>query len=291
MHDLNKIVRLPVKRASGEEPMTRAGSHFTFPGAAHDPTGLDWQCPLCGLTVLPQYLPNGLWVRRRACTCQVRRRREQEEHEQFQAWDAAQSSRTFGGWLGLKWRDDAVVKTLKQKTFASFKQERDEAAYNAAMTFATSMSGNLLFYGEYGAGKSHLAAAICNTLRGKSVASLFLSVGAFFAAYHDRQQHGDDCYWLERQATQTPLLVIDDPDKVEATAARLTVYWRILEGRYNGRRPTIITTNRMASLTDETGRVIQPGLADYIGGAARSRFMRGLVAVEMQGGDYRMEEK
>jgi DNA replication protein DnaC len=291
MNDARKIIPLPVERARVSDPMTRVDASFRFPDSSRDPTGLDWECPRCGVHVLPQYLPNGLWVRRRACTCQVRKHREEEAIARMHAWDVAQASRTFGSWLGVKWKDEGSIATLRRKTFTNFIHARDQAAYDQAVTFATSMSGNFLLYGEYGAGKTHLAAAICNQLRAKQVASLFMAASVFFAAYNERQHLGEDCYWLERQATLTPLLVIDDVDKAHATEARLDVYWRILEGRYNGRRPTVITTNRMAPLLDSQGRVVSPGLADYIGGAARSRFMRGLVAVEMQGSDYRMEEK
>lgn len=276
MNDINKVLRLPVKHAQANDPMTKVGSYFSIPGATSNPVGLSWVCQLCGCEVLPMQLRNGLYVERRSCPCVTKKRQEAEEEQIRIAWEAAQAHRTFGGWLGVSWSDSH----LTQKTFATFMRERDPNAFTEATRFANSMSGNLVFYSaEYGTGKSHLAAAICNAIRQRRVTSLFAPVAKFFAAYNERMKHEGDYHGLVKQVTHTPLLVLDDVDAAHATDFRYEMYFLVLDERYKAGLPTIITTNSIEQLHK------------YIGEKARSRFMRGLVAVEMQGSDFRTEER
>ncbi len=61
--------------------------------------------------------------------------------------------------------DHDVVREMRGKTFDSFDPSRPEAAYEKAFAFANNPQGNVLLYGNYGTGKTHLEAGICNYLR------------------------------------------------------------------------------------------------------------------------------
>jgi DNA replication protein DnaC len=199
--------------------------------------------------------------------------------------------RTFGGWMGAKWVDPCVVEEMCRKTFDSYDVFCQPEAFEKALAFAHQPKGNLLFYGDFGTGKTHLEAAICNYLRevghdlpdGKHqrMTSLFVSAPQFFMAYEETKRSGDQTtHWrLMGQVMSTPLLIFDDIDKSRPTESRWEIYWLIFDERCKAKRPTVLSTNKREELDH------------YIGGASLSRLSRGLVAVSMVGDDYRREEE
>jgi DNA replication protein DnaC len=245
------------------------------------PIDLTWTCPKCGV-ILPRCLPSGTrWVRR-SCACEIAARKAQEEAQRKALWQVEQAHRTFGGWLGDPWTDDDVIAEMKSKTFASYEAARFPEAYRAARAFASDPVGNFLLFGNCGTGKSHLEAAILNATREeREMRSLLISTTLFFKIYESTQKSFDQTAHIKliEQMISTPLLVIDDIDKIPPTEARQDAYFLILDERYKARRSTILSTNR------------QESLGDYIGEFALSRLSRRLVSVPMFGVDYRLEEE
>ncbi|MGH2509217.1 MAG: hypothetical protein ACRDHZ_17695, partial [Ktedonobacteraceae bacterium] len=127
------------------------------------PADLVWTCPVCGV-IEPFALPSGRWIRR-VCACQRRVREEQERAETLEHWKQEQLQRTFGGWLGARWVDTDVVRTMAKKTFDTYNSLRQPEAFEKAYAFAQNPRGNLLFYSLFGTGKTHLEAGICNYRR------------------------------------------------------------------------------------------------------------------------------
>lgn len=255
------------------------------------PQELFWSCKKCG-QIDPLWVPVGLsgrWVRR-SCKCQIQAREQREREEVRQAWLKDQRSRTFGGWMGPQYINRALVSEMCSKTFENYDAALQFEAYDKAMAFAKKPKGNILLYGSYGVGKTHLEAAICNHLREVGVrgedgklqpmSSIFVSAPQFFMAYEETRRSLDqtDHIRLMQQVTNTPLLIFDDIDKSRPTDARWEIYWHIFDMRCTAKKPTVLSTNKR----DE--------LENYIGGASLSRLSRGLVAIEMIGDDFRREE-
>lgn len=256
--------------------------------AGPPPAGLIWECPTCGL-IQPFALPSGRWLRR-SCACARKAREARKQLEALATWKQEQLARTFGGWLGPQWVDQAWIAAMATKTFASYDPVLQPEAYEAARAFAKTPQGNLLLWGEaYGVGKTHLEAAICNYARevgwptaGGSLrpsSSLFVSASQLFAAYHETKRAFDQTAHLRLMSALagSPLLVIDDIDKRSPREQDWEVYWLIFDARYTASRPTVCSTNR------------RDDLERYLGKAALSRFSHGLVAVEMDGEDYRRD--
>jgi DNA replication protein DnaC len=286
----NKIIRF-TGRSQQDQSMTKLGSMLVMKqpdGPA--PTELFWTCEKCG-PIGPRALPTGRWMKR-SCSCQIAARQAERAEQEHQEWLEKTRMRTYGGWLGERWADEEIVAEMCGKTFASFKKQCDPMAYKKAWEFAQNPRGNLLLYGGYGTGKTHLEAAICNYLREtgrllpdgtrQPMTSLFASAPQFFRAYNDAMNATDKTRFvcMTDQAIGTPLLVIDDVDKARPTDFRQDTYFLILDERYKAKRPTILSTNRQETLNEYVGEAV-----------AFSRFMRKLEIIEMVGDDYRLEEE
>jgi DNA replication protein DnaC len=129
-----------------------------------------------------------------------------------------------------------------------------ELAYTHARQFAQHLEGWLLFQGDYGCGKTHLAAAIANFAVGMGVPTLFITVpdllDSLRFAYQDH-----DATFEERfeQIRQAPLLVLDDFGTQNATAWAQEKLFQILNYRYINQLPLVVTTN--LSIKEIEGRL------------------------------------
>jgi DNA replication protein DnaC len=151
----------------------------------------------------------------------------------------------------------ANLESLRQYTFDSFKPEgKDgtlsqveslslEGAYNSCQRFAGHLDGWLLITGQYGCGKTHLAAAIANQAVSLGVPTLFLTVPDLLDwlrfAYSDPEttfEHRFD------EIRTIQLLVLDDFGTENATPWAQEKLFQILNFRYLNRLPLVVTTNR-----------------------------------------------
>jgi DNA replication protein DnaC len=138
--------------------------------------------------------------------------------------------------------------SLQSLTFTNFDPDLDgvSEAFQAAIDYADELDGWIFFHGRCGTGKTHLAVAIAHSAiqhEGKSVyfapvPDLLDQLRATFdpangVAYDDRfnQIRGSD------------LLVLDDLGTENATPWAKEKLFQILNFRYNGRLPTVITSN------------------------------------------------
>jgi DNA replication protein DnaC len=286
-HDL-RIVS-PNERSRPGDAMVSLKSAFQMtPPKTPAPANFFWTCATCG-PIEPLCLPSGRWIQR-SCACQRAARQEQEIEWKRQNWFDEYRMRTYGGWLGESWIDEAVVWEMSAKTFETYQRDRFPDAYDAALAFAQALKGNLILSGSLGTGKSHLEAAIANYLREHSqprrtgdygIPSLFATAPQFFIVHDQTKKSFDQTPYLAllQQATETPLLILDDIDKSKPKEERQEVYYHIVNERYKAKRPTVISTNKLEALSD------------YIGEAAMDRLMRGMISVEMVGSSYRLEEE
>lgn len=247
-----------------------------------DPKSLSYVCQECGL-IEPKMVANG-YIRRR-CACE-KALYEQVSHAEFKAEsqaavDLQKTNRTYT-WLGEA-EDD-----LTGKTFESFTRQYQIKAYDEcvnwtkrfieARQYNDTFSLNVLLMGGYGTGKTHLAAAILNTLRAQCIPCLFCTAQGFFNVLYGKDFDGK--LHLIEQAAMTPLLVIDELDKLYVRVDTDGAYQKrtlfdILDKRYKRRLPTIMTTNE------------QSDLGMWLDGATISRLYERVTALPMNGTDYR----
>lgn len=253
-------------------PENESFTRFLQHRASTSPAEKTWICSTCG-TIAPREIKPGLYLRR-PCACEEHQR-EQRETEALRAQlQTALTAQTFT-WMGSEWADV----NLERQTFASFERQRQPKAFDQVLDFAQAPQGTLALTGSYGTGKTHLLAAIANAQRQAGKLCLYISAVALFEAIQERIHHDRDYQSLLKRAVQTPLLLIDDIDKPKISEFRESLYYHIINKRTLAHLPIAISCNCHL-----------PELDRWIGGAARSRLMQGLVPVVMNGPDYRMQK-
>jgi DNA replication protein DnaC len=262
-----------MERASlllGSESVQGSFAVFLERRASPDPTAKTWRCPVCG-TILPREIKPGLYLRR-SCACEEQQREEREAAGIRQQIQAAQRAQTFG-WMGQEW----VEPHLEDFTFAAFDRRRHPLAFDQAHAFALAPHGTLALTGRYGSGKTHLLVAMANARREANLPCLYVSAVALFEAIQERIHQDREYHPLLQRAAKTPLLLIDDLDKPKPSEFRESIYYLLFNQRNLARLPLAITCN------------CHPReLERWIGGAALSRLMQGLIPLDMQGADYRL---
>lgn len=125
------------------------------------------------------------------------------------------------------------------------KQLNLKLAYESTLNFAREPQGWLVLKGGYGCGKTHLAAAIANHRLEMGHPVLFVNTPDLLdhlrAAYSPNAATSYD----ERfeQVRNAPLLILDDLGTQSNSDWAQEKLYQIFNYRYNGRLPTVITTN------------------------------------------------
>jgi DNA replication protein DnaC len=160
---------------------------------------------------------------------------------------------------------DLDLKLLKSMTFENFDWKRAnlpsdqrqnlEQAYRLALDFAKSPDGWLVFQGENGCGKTHLAAAIANYQIQAGRPVLFVVVPDFLD--HLRSSFAPDSKvsydQLFESVKTTELLVLDDFGEQSASPWAQEKLYQVINYRYNARLPSVFTTS--FSLEDIEARI------------------------------------
>jgi len=128
---------------------------------------------------------------------------------------------------------------------AAFHQESLERAFQACQHYAHTLDGWLLLQGNYGCGKTHLAAAIANECVSLGVPTLFLTVpdllDSLRAAFDSDDTSFEDRFDHIRNAG---LLVLDDLGTQHATEWAREKLFQLLNYRYINHLPVVLTTNQ-----------------------------------------------
>ncbi len=162
---------------------------------------------------------------------------------------------------------------LSDKTFASFdlqgallsgdQRENLRLAYETARAFAAEPEGWLVYLGDHGCGKTHLAAAMANDRVARGLPALFVVVPDLLdhlrAAYNPSSTVPMDRRFEE--VRRAPFLVLDDLGTQSATPWAQEKLFQLLNHRYNGRLPTVITTSLTLEEIDPRlrARILDPG--------------------------------
>ena len=147
----------------------------------------------------------------------------------------------------------------------------------------------LMFVGMAGRGKTHLAVGLLRALmEEKDCQGLFCDYGDLLKqiqnSYNARSETTE--HELLRPVLMTEVLVLDDLGSTKPSAWVWDTVAHVLNGRYNHKRTTIITTN-FANRPPATGPTKEDTLGDRIGERMRSRLAEMCVCLEVQGEDFR----
>ncbi len=148
------------------------------------------------------------------------------------------------------------------------KQLNLKMAYDRTLAYAQNPDGWLVLKGGYGCGKTHLAAAIANQRIEMGHPALFVSTPDLLdhlrATYSPNATTGYD----ERfeQIRNTPLLILDDLGTQTNSDWAQEKLYQIFNHRYNGRLPTVVTTNLELEAIEIRirSRMVDPSLVQII---------------------------
>jgi len=151
----------------------------------------------------------------------------------------------------------------------------------------------LLFLGEPGRGKTHLAVAIAGGLiRTKGVQVRFYEQRALLKALQGTFESGSSSRESEvlRPVLDVDVLILDDLGAGRTTMWARDVIHDIIAHRYNEKKTVIITTNLLGGAA--SGAAVKPldaplTLKDRLGDALMSRLHEMCQVVELGGKDYR----
>ena len=148
-----------------------------------------------------------------------------------------------------------ALERLAEMTFATFDQSGNAVeeyqrrsvrdAFQLARAFADDPRGWLVFLGQPGTGKTHLAAAIANE-------RITAAHSAYFVTAPDLLDHLRATYAPDSKVSYdkvfeavrtTPLLILDDLGAQSSTPWAQEKLFQLLNYRYNASLPTVITTN------------------------------------------------
>ncbi len=162
----------------------------------------------------------------------------------------------------------------KNMTFINYKRRTDlsmeqqdnmDAAYRLAFDFAKNPEGWLVFLGETGCGKTHLASAIVNYRYEMGKPALFVVVPDFLdhlrSAFNPESKISYD--QLFESVKTAPLLVLDDFGEQSTNPWVKEKLYQLINYRYNSRLPTVITTRlTLDEIKEEVDSSISSRLID-----------------------------
>lgn len=134
------------------------------------------------------------------------------------------------------------------KTFETFDETVPgvKDAYVSAREYANYPKGWFVLFGNYGCGKTHLAASIANVVLKRHTRLLFTNVPDLLDHLRSTFGPNSETGYDERFETirEVPLLVLDDLGTENTTPWAREKLYQIVNHRYNAKLPTVITSNR-----------------------------------------------
>jgi DNA replication protein DnaC len=141
------------------------------------------------------------------------------------------------------------------KTFETFDRtiQGVERAYQRAVNFAREPRGWLIFFGNYGCGKTHLAAAIANQLIQRDCRLFFSNVPDLLDHLRSTFGPSSEVEYDERFETirNSPVLILDDLGTENTTPWAREKLYQLINHRYNNHLATVITSNYKPHDIDE----------------------------------------
>ncbi|WP_117168852.1 ATP-binding protein [Paraliobacillus sediminis] len=173
-------------------------------------------------------------------------------------------------------------KSLISATFENYEATNNDqrSAKQIAMKYTADFNGtgNLLFSGSYGTGKSHLSVAITKALMEKGKTCVFISFPKLLTKIKDTYNNdGPTEDQLMSAMKNVDLLVIDDIGAEHKTPWTTPKLFEIIDDRAG--KATIYTTNLNSK-----------ELKGWVGERNFSRVMENTDPIQLNGNDYRRKE-
>ncbi len=120
-----------------------------------------------------------------------------------------------------------------------------DMAYRIAVNFAVDPKGWLLLEGNYGSGKTHLAAAVGNARLTRGDMVLFITTPDLLDHLRNTYSDSTEMQYDEMfdRVRSAPLLILDDLGSENPSSWALEKLFQLLNHRYSHHLPTVITTN------------------------------------------------
>ncbi len=156
-----------------------------------------------------------------------------------------QPSSEYGWGLEFKLQESMTFINFKRRNNLSLElQDNLDEAYRIAFDFAKNPEGWLVFMGDTGCGKTHLAAAIVNYRYEAGKPALFVVVPELLdhlrSTFSPESKVSYDQFF--ESVKTAPLLVLDDFGEQSMTPWVREKLYQLINYRYNGRLPTVVTT-------------------------------------------------
>ena len=200
-------------------------------------------CPICE-QVIPKKVIFLLGVEKTvqpACSCEVQKM-EREVQEKVELQRRNEIKRKFSiSNLGERF-DDCRFGTFKNRGGSA---KALHYAQEYAEGFPEDKGVSLLIWGDSGNGKSHLAAAVCHVISAKGYVPVFQSVPELLERIRGtfRNKKNETEQEIMNALRDCDLLVLDDIGSEKVTDWVMDVMFRVIDGRYRQKKPTLFTTN------------------------------------------------
>ncbi|MBQ6986107.1 MAG: ATP-binding protein [Oscillibacter sp.] len=187
-------------------------------------------CPLCQDTG---------YVDERMCRCLRKLCAQEQQKELSKMLDLGNQS--FDS-FSLHWYSD---RTDRKKDASP--RENMEAIYEACQEYARKFgpdSGNLLFFGSTGLGKTFLSAAIAREVSASGFSVVYDTAAHIFQQFEaEKFDREEDAGHDVRRVLRCDLLILDDLGTEHATPFVKSALYQIINTRLLERRATILSTN------------------------------------------------
>ncbi|MBP7148000.1 MAG: ATP-binding protein [Acidobacteria bacterium] len=171
-----------------------------------------------------------------------------------------------------------------------FLQRALELSYRVVAEYGVTPDAHgLLLVGPCGVGKTHLAVSILRALvESKGAVGLFAEFNDLLRRIQETyDRRSETPSWAVLQPTlDADVLVLDDLGAARMTPWVLDTVSLIVNERYNSRRLTILTSNRLLKPTTR-----EESLQDRIGGRLFSRIAEMCWIAEIEGDDFRLRNR
>lgn len=162
-------------------------------------------------------------------------------------------------------RSSNIPKKYRKSTFDNFNPKDNTKALEKAKGFVETFPGEngLLLTGPVGTGKTHLAAAIANSLLNKLYSVYFgnvVDIMGFIKSTYNQDSEISERDAISIMTDKVDLFIIDDLGKENNTEYTLSMLYQLINRVYENEKPLVITTNfnsiELARKLGERGQAI-----------------------------------